>query len=45
MNFAAHDDYVTDNNVIAQGVDFAANRLGAGGAHVTVSSPRQGFGD
>jgi cutinase len=45
MNFAAHDSYVNDNNVIAQGADFAASRLGAGGAQVTAPPPPQGFGD
>jgi cutinase len=43
MNFAAHDSYVADGSVISQGVDFAANHLGAGGTHV--APPRQGFGD
>jgi cutinase-like protein len=45
MNFAAHDNYVGDGNVIAQGVDFAANRLGAGGTSVAAATPHQGFGD
>jgi cutinase len=45
MNFAAHDSYVDDGSVIAQGVDFAASRLGAGGTNVAAASPRQGFGD
>src|ERR1700761_1803880 len=45
MNFAAHDSYVADGSVIAQGVDFAANHLGAGGTHVPATTPRQGFGD
>jgi hypothetical protein len=29
MNFAAHDSYVNDGSVIAQGADFAASRLRA----------------
>jgi cutinase len=45
MNFAAHDSYVADGNVIAQGVDFAANHLGTGGTHAAAPPPRQGFGD
>jgi cutinase len=44
MNFAAHDSYVDDGNVIAQGADFAASRLGAGSAPVTPAAPPQGFG-
>jgi cutinase len=45
MNFAAHDTYAADGNVIAQGVDFAANHLGEGGNHVAGTAPRHGFGD
>ncbi|HXB85304.1 cutinase family protein [Mycobacterium sp.] len=45
MNFAAHDSYVDDGHVIAQGADFAASRLGSGGGAHGVASPRQGFGD
>jgi cutinase-like protein len=45
MNFAAHDSYVDDGSVIAQGADFAANRLGAGRAQVTGATPHQVFGD
>jgi cutinase len=45
MNFAAHDGYADDGGVISQGVDFAASRLGAGGAQVPAATPRQGFGD
>jgi cutinase len=46
MNFAAHDSYVDDGSVIAQGADFAASHLGAGGgAHPAATSPHQGFGD
>jgi cutinase len=54
VNFAAHDSYVENGDVIAQGADFAASRLGAGGgggagraggAQVTAATPHQGFGD
>ncbi len=45
INFAAHNTYAIDADVIAQGVDFAANRLGAGGTRMAVASPHQGFGD
>jgi hypothetical protein len=45
MNFAAHDTYVDDGNVIAQGVDFAASHLGEGGTHLAAATPHQGFGD
>jgi cutinase len=46
MNFAAHDSYVADGSVIAQGVDFAASRLQATpGTPVPATSPRHGFGD
>jgi cutinase len=45
MNFAAHDGYADDGGVIAQGVDFAASRLGAGGPQVPAPTPHQGFGD
>jgi cutinase len=45
MNFAAHDTYANDGDVINKGVDFAASRLGAGGAPVPAAPPRQGFGD
>ncbi len=44
MNFAAHKTYAEDGNVIAQGADFAASRLGAaGGTRVSTASPRQGL--
>ena len=42
---AAHDGYADDGGVISQGADFAASRLGAGGAQVPAATPRQGFGD
>jgi hypothetical protein len=48
VNFAAHDSYVENGDVIAQGADFAASRLGAGGAggaQVTAATPHQGFRD
>jgi cutinase-like protein len=52
MNFAAHDTYATNGAVIAQGVDFAASRLGgapggpSGPAAPTtvVGTPAGGFG-
>jgi hypothetical protein len=45
MNFAAHDMYADDGNIINQGADFAASRLQASpGAPASVASPRQGFG-
>jgi cutinase len=45
MNFAAHDMYADDGNIISQGADFAASRLQASpGAPAPVASPRQGFG-
>jgi cutinase len=46
MNFAAHDGYADDGDVINQGVDFAASRLQATpGTLVPATSPRHGFGD
>lgn len=45
MNFAAHDGYADDGGVISQGVDFAASRLGVGGAQVAAATPHQGFGN
>jgi cutinase len=46
MNFAAHDTYADDGNVINQGVDFAASRLQATpGTPAPATSPRHGFGD
>jgi cutinase len=45
MNFAAHDTYAADGNMINQGADFAGRRLQASpGGPVSVASPRQGFG-
>jgi cutinase len=44
MNFSAHNSYVDDGSVIAQGVDFAANRLQGGAAPASAAS-RQGFGN
>jgi hypothetical protein len=43
MNFAAHNSYVDDGSVIAQGADFAANRLQGGPASAPAS--HQGFGN
>jgi cutinase len=46
MNFAAHDAYADDADVVNQGVDFAASRLQATpGTPVPAPSPRRGFGD
>ncbi|MEZ0362194.1 cutinase family protein [Mycobacterium sp. pUA109] len=45
MNFAAHNSYVDEGNLINQGADFAANSLRAQpGVPVSVVAPRQGFG-
>ncbi|MEE6179436.1 cutinase family protein, partial [Mycobacterium sp. 050134] len=50
LNFAAHDTYVTDNQFVNQGVDFAAAKLGEGGPAAPggpatmATAPRQGFG-
>ncbi len=44
MNFAAHDGYADDGGVIAQGADFVASHLGAGGTPVAAPTPRHGFG-
>ena len=44
VNFAAHDSYVSNGDVIGQGADFAASRLGAGGAQVAGATPHQNFG-
>ncbi|HEY1842038.1 MAG TPA: cutinase family protein [Mycobacterium sp.] len=41
VNFAAHNTYADDGNVISQGADFAASRLQGGAA----PAPRQGFGN
>jgi cutinase len=45
MNFAAHDAYASDGDVINTGVNFAASRLGEAGTPVPAAAPRQGFGD
>jgi cutinase len=46
MNFAAHDTYANDGDIISQGADFAASRVQATpGAPVSVASPRPGFGE
>jgi cutinase len=44
VNFAAHDSYVDDGSVIAQGADFAASHLQGDGTHAA-AAPRHGFGD
>jgi len=44
VNFAAHDSYVDDGSVIAQGADFAASHLQGDGTHGG-AAPRHGFGD
>ncbi len=43
MNFAAHDTYASDGQMIDKGAAFAASRLGAGTA-AAVGSPGGGFG-
>ncbi len=43
MNFSAHNSYVDDGSVIAQGADFAASRLQGGPA--PAPAQRQGFGN
>jgi hypothetical protein len=48
VNFAAHNSYVDDGNVIAQGADFAASHLQAagGGPSQAASATRHGgFGN
>jgi cutinase len=45
MNFAAHDSYVEDGNVIAQGADFAASHVQGNGTPVAAGAPHHGFGD
>ncbi len=42
MNFAAHDTYASDGQMIDQGAAFAAGRLG--GSATTVGAPDGGFG-
>ena len=44
MNFSAHNSYVDDGSVIAQGADFAASRVQGSGTPAPVSS-HQGFGN
>jgi hypothetical protein len=56
MNFAAHDTYADDGNIVAKGADFAASRInvgpppgpagpaGPGGPTTQVGSPHGGFG-
>jgi cutinase len=43
MNFAAHNTYADDGDVIAQGADFAASRLQGTGTQAP--APHHGFGD
>lgn len=47
LNFAAHDTYAIDGDIVNQGAAFAASRLGAGsgGAPSVVASPGGGFGE
>jgi cutinase len=45
MNFAAHDSYVEDGSVIAQGADFAASHVQGNGTPVAAGAPHHGFGD
>jgi hypothetical protein len=45
VNFAAHDSYVEDGSVIAQGADFAASHLQGNATQVTAATPHHGFGD
>jgi cutinase len=45
MNFAAHNSYVDDGNIIGRGADFAASRLGAGGAQVAAATPQTSASD
>jgi len=41
VNFAAHNSYVDDGSVIAQGADFAANHLQAAGGGPSQAGPSQ----
>jgi hypothetical protein len=43
MNFAAHDMYADDANIVNQGADFAASRL-QGSTRAPLSVPSHGFG-
>jgi cutinase len=46
VNFAAHNSYVDDGHVIAQGADFAASHLqGPGGAAQSPAQHHGGFGN
>ncbi|OBI42302.1 cutinase [Mycobacterium kyorinense] len=46
MNFAAHNTYVDEGNLINQGADFAASRLqSSGGGSAPAASRTGGFGD
>jgi cutinase len=46
MNFSAHNSYVDDGSVIAQGADFAASRLqGPGGPAPVTAAQHGGFGN
>ncbi len=45
MNFAAHDSYVEDGSVIAQGADFAASHLRGNGTQAPTTASHHGFGD
>jgi cutinase-like protein len=46
MNFSAHNSYVDDGSVIAQGVDFAASHLqGPGGPAPVTAAQHGGFGN
>ena len=46
MNFAAHDSYVEDGSVIAQGADFAASHLQGNGAQASATTSHHGgFGN
>jgi cutinase len=42
MNFSAHNSYVDDGSVIAQGVDFATSRLQGGGGPVPATAAHFG---
>jgi cutinase len=44
MNFAAHDTYADDGQIIDKGADFAASRLAADSGPAPSPNPRGGFG-
>ncbi|OMC53250.1 cutinase [Mycobacterium sp. IS-2888] len=46
MNFAAHDTYAADGDIVAKGAEFAASRINgsAAGPATVVNSPHGGFG-